>query len=111
MVIEILRHRRLQSKLVFCTFRVTSLRGTHLCVSTPALVPGFFACVLERTGLMSRSDGLLAVDIVVLTSEWPSSSCTARMAALVQQSRLHSTLAYASHMQFESEWLARQVNA
>ena len=27
------------------------------------------------------------------------------------KARLHSTLAYASPMQFESEWLARQVNA
>ena len=27
------------------------------------------------------------------------------------KARLHSTLAYVSPMQFESEWLARQVNA
>lgn len=29
-------------KLVFCTARVTSLRGPHLCVSSPAQLPGFF---------------------------------------------------------------------
>ena len=41
-MLKILRHSLLHSKLVLCTSSVTSQRGTHLCVSTPALVPGLF---------------------------------------------------------------------